>query len=158
MGPPWPRCKKSLATECSARARKLGPLLGAERKSNKTKLLSPTHNNRSHSLDLPVRLVRANLPERLRRRKDQGRWGQRPSPLGGMLSSASHYFSSRRAYEQFLLLRRKRGRRPLPFQTPISLIQWQWGRGEGERSSQLNCSGLRLKSQRSFIPMLTEQS
>ena len=26
--------------------------------------------------------------------------GQRPSPLGGMLSSASHYFSSRRANEQ----------------------------------------------------------
>jgi hypothetical protein len=72
-----------------------------------------------------VRLVRANPPERLRRRKDQGRWGQRPSPLGGMLSSASHYFSSRSAYEQLLLLRRKRGRGQLPFQRPISLIQWQ---------------------------------
>ena len=83
-----------------------------EGKSNKTKLLSPTHNARAHSLALPVRRVRAKPPERLRRRKDQGRWGQRPSPLGGMLSSTSHYFSSRRANE---LLRRKRGRRPLPF-------------------------------------------
>src|SRR5678815_3628041 len=90
-------------------------------KSNKTKLLSPIHNNRAHALALPRR-VRAIPPERLRRRKDQGRWGQRPSPLGGMLSSASHYFSSRRANEQFLLLRRKRGRRPLPVWMPISLI------------------------------------
>src|SRR5678815_1422299 len=80
-----------------------------EGKSNKTKLLSPTHNNRTNSLALPVRRVRAKPPERLRRRKDQGRWGQRPSPRGGMLSSASHYFSSRRVNEHLLLLRRKRG-------------------------------------------------
>jgi len=118
-----------------------------EGKSNKTKFLSPTHNNWAHSLGLPVRRVRAKPPERLRRRKDQGRWGQRPSPLGGMLSSASHYFSSRRANEQLLLLRRKRGRRPLPFQTPISLIQWQCSPGErvGVRASFVPSELFRLR-------------
>ena len=99
-----------------------GERVGERGKSNKTKRLSPTYNNRTHSLTLPVRRVRAKPPECLRRRKDQGRWGQRPSPLGGILSSASHYFSSRRANEQLLLLRRKRGRGPLPFRMPICLI------------------------------------
>ena len=46
-----------------------------------------TNNKRAHSLARAGSPRLHQPPERLRRRNDQGRWGQRPSPLGGMLSS-----------------------------------------------------------------------